>query len=168
MAAFVLETPLSHRARKSGREGCGAAGRLERSLYRGLMVDGSPLSEVHRAALREGREQGRAVRVYLEALERRRPRRGRERTEQAVLSRLAVVERQLLDSSSVERLLLVQEQMDLQAELAGMSDGVDWAAIEADFVAAAKAYGARKGVSAAAWIQVGVPADVLRRAGIVR
>jgi hypothetical protein len=38
------------------------------------------LSEDHKAALAEGRAQGRAVRRYLEALEAHRPRRGRKRT----------------------------------------------------------------------------------------
>ena len=35
------------------------------------------MSEEHKAALAEGREQGRVVRRYLEALESQRPKRGR-------------------------------------------------------------------------------------------
>ena len=38
------------------------------------------MSAEHKAALAEGREQGRAVREYLEALEAHKPRRGRKRT----------------------------------------------------------------------------------------
>ena len=34
----------------------------------------------HKAALAEGRSEGRAVKSYLEALEKNRPRRGRKRT----------------------------------------------------------------------------------------
>lgn len=38
------------------------------------------MSDQHKAALAEGREQGRAVQRYLEALEQNRPKRGRKRT----------------------------------------------------------------------------------------
>ena len=38
------------------------------------------MSDEHKAALAEGRAQGRAVRAYLEALEANKPRRGRKRT----------------------------------------------------------------------------------------
>ena len=36
------------------------------------------MSDAHKEALAEGREQGRAVRRYLEALEANKPRRGRK------------------------------------------------------------------------------------------
>ncbi len=45
---------------------------------------------------------------------------------------------------------------------------VDLSALEADFVAAAKGYGERKGIGYAAWREVGVPDSVLRSAGISR
>lgn len=38
------------------------------------------MSDDHKAALAEGRAQGRAVRAYLEGLEASKPRRGRKRT----------------------------------------------------------------------------------------
>lgn len=38
------------------------------------------MSDEHKAALAEGRDQGRAVRRYLDALEQHRPKRGRKRT----------------------------------------------------------------------------------------
>ena len=42
------------------------------------------------------------------------------------------------------------------------------AEMEADFVAVAANYGNRQGISYAAWREVGVQPDVLRRAGITR
>ena len=42
------------------------------------------------------------------------------------------------------------------------------ARLEAGFVRSAKAYGERKGISYAAWREQGVPAAVLRQAGITR
>ena len=127
------------------------------------------MSDEHKAALAEGREQGRAVRRYLEALERHRPRRGRRRTSESVERRLAAVEERLEAAGPLDRLHLVQERMDLQAELAGMDgDGVDLNDLEEAFVGGAAQYGARRGITYAAWRAAGVSPSVLRRAGIGR
>jgi hypothetical protein len=76
------------------------------------------LSEDHKAALAEGRSQGRAVRRYLEALEAHKPRRGRKRTADSMRRRLEKIEEELLDADPLKRLQLVQERIDLQQELA--------------------------------------------------
>ena len=129
----------------------------------------SGMSDEHKAALAEGREQGRAVRRYLEALEHNRPKRGRKRTRESVERRLESVEKRLAEAEPLGRLHLIQERMDLQEELAGMDgEGVDIAALEDAFVAAAPAYGARRGITYSAWRAAGVPPSVLRRAGIGR
>ena len=47
-----------------------------------------PMSDEHKAALAEGRNQGRAVRGYLEALEAHKPKRGRKRTPDSIKKRL--------------------------------------------------------------------------------
>ena len=47
------------------------------------------MSDEHKAALAEGRTQGRAVRNYLDALEATKPKRGRKRTPDSVKKRLA-------------------------------------------------------------------------------
>ena len=122
----------------------------------------------HKEALALGREQSRAVRRYLEALERHRPRRGRKRTPDSVRRQLAQVENKLAAADPLTRLNLLQERADLQEELAGMQNGVDLSELEEAFVAAAKAYGERKGITYAVWREAGVDAGVLRRAGISR
>ena len=66
------------------------------------------------------------------------------------------------------RLQLIQERLDLQTELASMSEPVDLSAIEADFVSVAKGYSGRKGISYQAWREIGVEASVLKKAGIGR
>lgn len=127
------------------------------------------MSDEHKAALALGREQGRAVRRYLEVLEQHRPRRGRKRTRESVELRLAAVEDRLQGADAVERLHLTQERMDLQSELAGMDgNGVDMAQLEEAFVVAAAEYGTRRGITYAAWRDAGVPTSMLRRAGITR
>ncbi len=126
------------------------------------------MSDSHKAALAEGREQGRAVRRYLEALELHRPKRGRKRTPESVEKRLAVIEENLLAADPLSRVQLIQERMDLSTSLAANDNAVDMSALEDGFVTAAGAYGLRKGISYAAWREAGVDAGLLRRAGIRR
>lgn len=122
----------------------------------------------HKRALAEGRELGRAVRRYLDALEQQRPRRGRKRTPESIRRRLAAIAEQLDAATPLQRLQLVQERLDLAAELEALDTKVDLSTLEADFVKVAKDYSQRKGISYAAWRELGVPADVLKQAGVTR
>jgi hypothetical protein len=126
------------------------------------------MSDDHKAALAEGRAQGRAVRAYLEALDANKPKRGRKRTPESVQKRLDRVVADLETADPMTRLQLTQEQLDLSAELAAGDNKVDLSALEKDFVGAAAGYAARKGISYGAFRAVGVPAAVLRSAGISR
>ncbi len=126
------------------------------------------MSAEHKAALAEGRQQSRAVRDYLEALETAKPRRGRKRTPDSIKKRLDAIETSVDDAIPLSRLQLVQERIDLTAELANMDNAVDVTAVEGAFVEAAAGYAERKGISYAAWRELGVPADVLKRAGMTR
>jgi uncharacterized protein YicC (UPF0701 family) len=128
----------------------------------------APMSASHKQALAEGREQGRAVRRYLEALDAHRPKRGRKRTPDSIKKRLDAIENKLPDAEPLTRLQLVQERMDLETELANANTKVDLTALEEEFVKAAGPYGARKGLSYAAWRAAGVDPAVLRRAGVKR
>lgn len=126
------------------------------------------MSNEHKEALALGREQGRAVRRYLEALELHKPKRGRKRTPESIQKRLDDIESKLDAADPLTRLQLVQERMNLQQELESKSHTVDLSALEEDFVAAAGDYGRRKGITYAAWREAGVDAAVLKRAGIRR
>jgi uncharacterized protein YicC (UPF0701 family) len=128
----------------------------------------STMTTAHKRALAEGRELGRAVRKYLDALDQNRPRRGRKRTTESIKRRLDVIAKQLTDASPLQRLQLVQERMDLRAELEQLGAKVDLSALEREFAKVARDYSERKGISYAAWRELGVPADVLKRAGIGR
>ena len=128
----------------------------------------SPMSSEHKEALALGREQGRAVRRYLEALELHKPKRGRKRTAESVQKQLAAIEAKLAAADPLSRVQLIQQRMDLSQELASKGETVDLGALEADFVKAARDYGTRKGISYAAWREAGVDAAVLKRAGISR
>lgn len=126
------------------------------------------MSAEHKAALEQGRAEGRAVRDYLEALRSAKPKRGRKRTPESIQARLAAIDEAMIDASVVDELQLVQERRDLQDELANMGPGDDLAALETAFIAVAQAYGARKGISYGSWRDVGVPAATLKAAGISR
>jgi hypothetical protein len=128
----------------------------------------SPLTDRHKAALAQGRSEGRAVRTYLEALRGNKPKRGRKRTADSINKRLAAIDQQLKTADPVTELRLVQERRDLNAELSGMSSNVDLKAIEDAFVKVAGSYSKRQGISWASWREVGVPASVLTRAGLRR
>ena len=62
----------------------------------------------------------------------------------------------------------LQEQKDLEAELARSDTTVDIAPLEKDFVKVAKGYSERKGITYSTWRASGVSPEVLRRAGIAR
>jgi hypothetical protein len=126
------------------------------------------MSAEHKAALALGREQGRAVRQYLDALERHRPKRGRKRTPDSIKRRLGAIEDALPTADPLARVLLIQEKMDLTAELTSKQTTVDLSKLEAAFVKSARQYGARKGISYQAWREAGVSPAVLRQAGITR
>src|SRR5215213_503753 len=64
----------------------------------------SPMSDSHKAALAEGREQGRAVRRYLETIEAHKPKRGRKRTTESVQKRLTVINDQINNADPLSRL----------------------------------------------------------------
>lgn len=126
------------------------------------------MSDAHKAALAAGRTEGKAVRDYLEALRANKPKRGRKRTADTVRAQLASLDVELEEADPVKELQLVQKRMDLEAELASMGTTVDVGALEEAFVAVAKSYSERNGISYAAWRQVGVEAAVLKAAGISR
>ena len=126
------------------------------------------MSAEHKAALAKGREEGRAVRRYLIALEEQKPRRGRKRTPDSIRKRLSTVENQLPEADPLSKLHLLQEREDLIAELARNNASDDLQAAEKAFIKVARAYGRRKGIGYSAWRSVGVSVPVLQKAGISR
>jgi hypothetical protein len=125
------------------------------------------MSASHKAALAKGREQGRAVRAYLTALDQHKPKRGRKRTPESITKRLAEIDAALPASDPLKRVQLIQERLDLTKERETTGPD-DLPALEAAFVKVAKVYGDAKGLTWAAWREVGVPAGVLVEAGITR
>ena len=122
----------------------------------------------HKEALALGREQSRIVKRYLEAVEQSRPRRGRRRTPESVQKQLAAIEQKLTGADPLTRLRLLQDRIDLQKEAETAAGEVDISSLEDEFVKVARSYSERKGISYAAWREIGVDAPGLKRAGIPR
>ncbi|HUF32330.1 MAG TPA: hypothetical protein VMN58_03865 [Acidimicrobiales bacterium] len=126
------------------------------------------VTDEHKAAMAEGRTQSRKVAAYLEGLESNKPKRGRKRTAESIDKRLAAIDEDMTSASPIKALSLIQERRDLIDEKSRMGETVDLTGLEEDFIEAAAAYGMRKGISYAAWRELGVPAAVLKSAGISR
>lgn len=125
------------------------------------------MSAEHKAALVQGRKEAKAIKAYLEALGGRKP--GRPVTKDSVEKRLATIEGRLkTEKDPLKRVDLLQSRIEASNALASVADSVDLTSMEEGFSKVAKDYGARKGISYAAWRSAGVPAVILKKAGIAR
>ena len=111
-----------------------------------------------------------AVREYLKVLEQNAPRPGRKRTPEGVHRQLASVAAEMKGATVTRRLGLVQQRIDLEAELEAIeqASSIDLSALEASFVDHAAAYSGRRDISYTAWREIGVSAAPLQAAGIRR
>ena len=111
-----------------------------------------------------------AIREYLKALEQNAPRRGRKRTPDGIRRQLASVAAEMEGATVTRQLDMVQQRIDQETELEALEQAgsIDLSALEANFVDHAAAYGGRRGISYAAWREVGVSAATLKAAGIRR
>jgi hypothetical protein len=126
------------------------------------------MSDDHKAALAKGRAQGKAVRDYLAALEHgRKP--GRKLDRPTLEKRLPEIQQQIDDEPDpAKRVDLIQKRLDLEERLVDLQEEPDLEALESGFVDAAAEYSERRGISYTAWREAGVPAAVLKQAGVKR
>jgi hypothetical protein len=123
------------------------------------------MSNEHKEALAQGRRESKAIKSYLEALAARKP--GRPLTSDGLNKRMEKVNEKLESSEDpLEKVELIQSKLDIEKALADLGNTQDLTSLERGFVENASAYSERKGVSYTAWREIGVPAVVLRRAGI--
>ena len=127
------------------------------------------LSAAHKQALVEGRAMSAAVDRYLSALHTPK-RRGRTISKATLTSRLAEARAQAKSATGMNRLMAAQAVRDLDAKLAqlDLTSRTDIKSLEAAFVKVAKPFGDKRGISYGAWREAGVPAAMLKRAGITR
>ncbi len=125
------------------------------------------MSSAHKQALSEGRALSATVDRYLAAVNTPQ-RRGRKVSKATLEQRLADARVQAKTAVGVERVLAAQAVRDLQAKLTQLNSGVDIKSLEANFVKIAKKFSENRGIGYGAWRDAGVPAQVLKRAGITR
>ena len=126
------------------------------------------VSEEAKSARALGQAQGRTVSRYLTALDSTKPKRGRQRSPEKMQARVAALPDEIAQAKPPKRVHLIQELMDLEVELAKEEETVDISDIEGEFISVAAEYSERKGISYGAWREVGVPASVLKAAGVAR
>ena len=126
------------------------------------------MSDEHKAALAKGREQGRAVREYLAALEQdRKP--GRPVDRSTIEAKLPEIQAQIdVEPDPAKRVELIQKRLDLEERLVELDQEPDLDALEQEFAKVAAEYSERKDITYPAWREAGVPAQVLKQAGIKR
>ena len=120
------------------------------------------LSADHKAAMAEGRREARAINAYLKALDtprRRGPRMTAERLE-------ALKQQADAETNPLKRVEIIQRVMDAEKKLAQTPQ--DMEDLTSGFTQYARAYSERKGITYAAWRELGVPARDLKAAGISR
>ncbi len=126
------------------------------------------LTAEHKKAMLEGRRQTRAVKNYLQALtaaRKRGPKPDPDKLKARIASTTDAID---TEEDPVTRLELIQQRMDDQVQLNALADQDSIENYESDFVDAVADYSHRKGISYAAWRELGVPAAVLRKAGLTR
>lgn len=126
------------------------------------------MSQAHKEALAKGREQGRKVRAYLEALEQERQH-GRKQDPETLERRIREQQEKIeAEPNPAKRLEHIQKRIDLEEALAAQSRTVDLEQLEKDFIEAIGEYAERKGITYSALREAGVPASVLKQAGVKR
>ena len=127
------------------------------------------LSASHKNALAHGRTMAATVDRYLAAVNTPK-RRGRKVPRATVHKRLVDAQATLKTATGVEKLLAAQAVRDLRTTLAHLdaSSGAYLHRLEADFIKIAKTFGENRGIGYGAWRDAGVPAVVLKRAGVAR
>jgi hypothetical protein len=127
------------------------------------------LSASHKRALAEGRTMSAVVDRYLSAVNTPK-RRGRKVSKAALVQRLADATAKAKSATGVEKVLAAQEVRDLEVRIANMETaaGGDVKSLESAFVKIAKRFGENRGIGYGAWRDAGVPAVVLKKAGVAR
>lgn len=123
------------------------------------------MTQEHKEALARGRKEARAIKAYLKTVDTRRQ--GRPVTRESLEKRLEKANRRIEDSDDpLKTVDLIQTRLDIELALSRVEDVESTERLEAKFVKYAASYSERKSVSYTAWRQFGVPAAVLRNAGV--
>lgn len=134
------------------------------------MPKGTVPDKEQREKMVAGRLEQIAVKAYLDAVEKRLARerkRGRPKSPEKMRARLDEIDGQLpVENDTVKQLLLVQERINIVRDLEDILNNEEFQELEDRFVKVASSFSDRREIEYAAWREMGVTADVLKRAGI--
>ena len=108
------------------------------------------------------------ISAYLTALGEEKARGRRKRSPEKLLQRLNVVAEQMDSASQIVKVRLIQERLDIEDAMRPDPPSVAFSPLEDAFCSVVGSWSASKGISYSAWREVGVPAAVLKRAGVRR
>lgn len=127
------------------------------------------MTEAHKKAIANARNEARTVEMYLLVLRDAAPQnRGRSKTHADMKKELAIIESKLRSRNlnPLDELKLMQRHADLKAKITNSESTTVLKDLEKAFVKVGASYSKRHGISAQSWRKVGVPASVLKVAGI--
>jgi hypothetical protein len=114
------------------------------------------------------RAETNAVAAYLTALKGPRPSGSSKAKREGLMRRRAQVEQWISEERSpIREVELIQQRLDIDAQLAQIDQAARLSELEEAFVKVAASCAKRSGISAAALYEVGVAASVLRQAGLL-
>ena len=127
------------------------------------------VTDEHKAAMKRGRQVSAAVDAYLKAVDQPK-RRGRPVSVDELKSRQAKAKTELAEADGLARLKLLQNIRDLNDRIAAFEndDSGDLQTLEDRFVEVGAEFAASQGIDYSTFRECGVPAEVLKRAGIKR
>jgi uncharacterized coiled-coil DUF342 family protein len=124
------------------------------------------LTKKHKEALARGRRQAKAVRGYLEALN---VDRRKVSDPDDLRKRVDGLQQKIAEEDDpVNEVELIQKRLEAEAQLEDAQEAPDFEELEKEFKKAVRGYSERKGITYYAWREIGVPAGVLRDAGVPR
>ncbi|MGH8945707.1 MAG: hypothetical protein ACRDVL_06130 [Acidimicrobiia bacterium] len=123
------------------------------------------MSKEHKEALARGRKEARAVKAYLKAIDERTS--GRQPSKGTLQNRLDKVNQKIeATQDPLKTVDLLQSKLDIEKTLSRVGDQDDFEETQKAFVENVRPYSERKGITYTAWREFGVPAKVLRAAGL--
>lgn len=128
------------------------------------------MSAAHKKALADGRRMSKTVDTYIRAIQTPNAR-GRKVSAAQIKSRLEEARQKVTTETGVNMLLAVQAVRDLDVKLHTRTNGNSETARKqatAAFIKIAAAFSKSRNISYASWRDIGVPASVLKQAGIAR
>lgn len=126
-----------------------------------------PMGEEHKAALAKGKREAAKVTRYLKAMEAGLP--GGAARAKVLETRIERLQEEIAGEDNVlRRVKLIQKRFDTEDKLKDLDTSIDFDALEADFIGVVVSYSERNQISYHTWREVGVPAKVLKAAGIRR